>query len=96
MKLYIKKGQYGWFTTATNYKDKEDKQFVSLYFPKDTEPTENVECIEPLEWKLTSYKGKVGMTMFKYQPLDEKNDMGGDRAAIGKDVGIAPSELPFY
>lgn len=96
MKLYISKGKYGWYTTAKNYKDKDDKQYVNLYFPKNSDPAENVECINPIEWGLSCYKGKVGITIFKYQAIDENNDMGGDRAAIGKDVGIEPSDLPFF
>lgn len=84
--MYINKGKYGWYTTATNYKDKEDKAYVNLYFPKDTEPMDGTEQINPIEWKLTSYKGKVGMTVFKYT-LIEKQD---------NEVKVEPSELPFY
>lgn len=96
MKLYISKGKYGWYTIAKNYKDKEDKKYVNLFFPKNTDPAENVECIKPIEWALDCYKGNVGMTIFKYECIDENNDMGGDRAAIGKDVGIEPNDLPFF
>jgi hypothetical protein len=93
--MFINKGKYGWYTTATNYKDKEDKTFVSLYFPKDTEPKDGTEQINPVEWKLTSYKGKVGITVFKYEVVKNAN-MGGDKADSYKSADIKPEELPFY
>lgn len=93
--MYINKGKYGWYTTAKNYKDENDKAYVNLFFPKDTEPLEGTEYITPVEWRLTCYKGKVGMTVFKYE-VQDNSKMGGDRADIGKDVGIKPDELPFY
>ena len=40
MKLYINKGQYGWYTTAKNRNDKEDKAYVNLFFPKNTDPAD--------------------------------------------------------
>lgn len=96
MRLFISKGKYGFYTTAINYKDKEDKAYINLYFPKNTDPQDNVECIEPIEWILTSYKGKVGMTIFKYQPIDVDNDMGGNRADSVRDIDISPADLPFF
>lgn len=93
--MYINKGKYGWYTTARNRNDKEDKYYVNLFFPKNTEPADGTEAIDPVEWTLTCYKGKVGMTVFKYE-VQDNSKMGGDRADIGKDVGIKPDELPFY
>lgn len=86
MKLYINKGNYGWYTTARNHKDKEDKAYVNLFFPKDTEPSQDTNCIDPLEWSLSCYKGKVGLTIFKYKLIEESK----------KDVQIEPDALPFY
>lgn len=86
MKLYINKGQYGWYTTARNRNDKEDKQYVNLFFPKNTDPNEGTEAINPIEWALSCYKGKVGMTIFKYEYIEK----------LDKDVNIAPDSLPFY
>ena len=88
MKLYINKGQYGWYTTAKNRNDKEDKAYVNLFFPKNSDPADGTKEIDAIEWRLTCYKGKVGMTIFKYEPCAE----GG----LEKDVKIEPSELPFY
>lgn len=88
MKLYINKGQYGWYTTAKNRNDKEDKAYVNLFFPKNTGPADGTEEIDAIEWRLTCYKGKVGMTIFKYEPCVE----GG----LEKDVKIEPNDLPFF
>ena len=62
MKLYINKGQYGWYTTAKNRNDKEDKAYVNLFFPKNTSP-------------LSCYKGKVGMVIYKYGMFDSNKDV---------------------
>lgn len=88
MKLYINKGQYGWYTTAKNRNDKEDKAYVNLFFPKNTGPADGTKEIDAIEWRLTCYKGKVGMTIFKYEPCAE----GG----LEKDVKIEPNNLPFF
>lgn len=88
MKLYINKGQYGWYTTAKNRNDKEDKAYVNLFFPKNSDPADGTEEIDAIEWRLTCYKGKVGMTIFKYEPCAE----GG----LEKDVKIEPNDLPFF
>lgn len=88
MKLYINKGQYGWYTTAKNRNDKEDKAYVNLFFPKNSDPADGTEEIDAIEWRLTCYKGKVGMTIFKYEPCAE----GG----LEKDVKIEPNNLPFF
>lgn len=88
MKLYINKGKYGWYTTAKNRNDKEDKAYVNLFFPKNTGPADGTEEIDAIEWRLTCYKGKVGMTIFKYEPCAE----GG----LEKDVKIEPNDLPFF
>lgn len=52
MKLYINKGQYGWYTTAKNRNDKEDKAYVNLFFPKNTGPADGTEEIDAIEWRL--------------------------------------------
>lgn len=96
MKLYIKSKGNGWFTVANNYKDKDDSTTVGLYFPKDTEPSyEETEdgkaytiAIDPQEFKLTCYKGKVGMTIFKYEVVAEEK--------LDRNVKIDSDALPFY
>ena len=92
--MYINKGKYGWYTTAQNRNDKEDKYYVNLFFPKNTEPADGTEAIDPVEWTLTCYKGKVGMTVFKYNPVRKEKD---DTEKFGNpNVTIESSELPFY
>ena len=92
--MYINKGKYGWYTTARNRNDKEDKYYVNLFFPKNTEPADGTETIDPVEWTLTCYKGKVGMTIFKYNPVRKEKD---DTEKFGNpNVTIESSELPFY
>ena len=92
MKLYINKGQYGWYTTAKNRNDKEDKAYVNLFFPKNTDPADGTEEIDAIEWRLTCYKGKVGMTIFKYNVnnKDETGKFGNPNVTIDSD------SLPFY
>ena len=92
--MYINKGKYGWYTTARNRNDKEDKYYVNLFFPKNPEPADGTEAIDPVEWTLTCYKGKVGMTVFKYNPVRKEKD---DTGKFGNpNVTIESSELPFY
>ena len=92
--MYINKGKYGWYTTARNRNDKEDKYYVNLFFPKNTEPADGTEAIDPVEWTLTCYKGKVGMTVFKYNTVRKEKD---DTEKFGNpNVTIESSELPFY
>ena len=92
--MYINKGKYGWYTIARNRNDKEDKYYVNLFFPKNTEPADGTEAIDPVEWTLTCYKGKVGMTVFKYNPVRKEKD---DTEKFGNpNVTIESSELPFY
>lgn len=92
--MYINKGKYGWYTTARNRNDKEDKYYVNLFFPKNTEPADGTEAIDPVEWTLTCYKGKVGMTVFKYNPVRKEKD---DTEKFGNpNATIESSELPFY
>lgn len=90
--MFINKGKYGWYTTAKNYKDENDKAYVNLFFPKDTEPQDGVESITPVEWRLTCYKGKIGMTIFKYN-VNNKDETGkfGNPNTV-----IESNDLPFF
>lgn len=106
MKQRIFNKGHGWYISAHNYKDKEDKCYISLFFPKNTEPFYedngqgfSVKDINIEEAKFTSYKGKVGLTVFKYLEIYEGSDfdkMGGRKANLGDSVDIRPEELPFY
>lgn len=86
----------GWYISANNYKDKEDKCYINLYFPKGTEPMYidngrgfSVKDIDIQEMKFTSYKGKAGVTIFKYSMIDDTEE-------YSPKVKIEPEELPFY
>lgn len=86
----------GWYISANNYKDKEDKCYINLYFPKGTEPMYidngrgfSVKDIDIQEMKFTSYKGKAGVTIFKYSMIDDTEE-------YSPKVEIEPEELPFY
>ena len=93
MKLYVNKGQYGWYTTAKNRNDKEDKAYVNLFFPKNSDPADGTKEIDVQEWQLSCYKGKVGMTIFKYQIGAYASEVEG---VPEKDVKIEPNDLPFF
>ena len=97
----------GWYVFATNYKDENDKAYLNLYFPSgEPEYTENergysVIYIDIQEAKFTAYKGKIGLTVFKYEMLSEvKKDeqyakFGGDRSDLHRSAGIQDDDLPF-
>lgn len=96
----------GWYISATNYKDQNDKAYINLYFPKNTEPMYqdngrgfSVKTIDIEEAKFTSYQGKPGMTIFKFSEVEkepvqaitrEQTNNGGGYAEIKSD------DLPFY
>jgi len=74
------KGQ-GWYISASNYKDQNDKAYINLFFPKNTEPFYqdngrgfSVMTIDIQEAKFTSYKGKAGLTIFKYEECEARTD----------------------
>ena len=78
MKVRIFNKGKGWYVSATNYKDKEDKAYMNVHFPTN-EPIPNganidqsgfdFTDIDVLEAKFGSYKQKVTMTVFKYEPI---------------------------
>lgn len=113
------KGQ-GWYVSATNYKDKQDKAYMNLHFSQN-------HCLEPIyedngrgfsvqeldiqEAIFTSYKGKIGMTIFKYEQLTDidlnketqyqQTSLTGTNRDItghfgGEDYGFEQEEPPFY
>ena len=97
----------GWYISCTNYKDDKDKAYLDLFFPQNSEPEYHdngrgfsVKKIDILESKFTSYKGKIGMTVFKYVEVFEDNKdtskMGGSRSGLGSEINISQEELPFY
>lgn len=97
------KGQ-GWYISATNYKDQQDKCYINLYFPKNTEPMYmdngrgfSSKDIDILEGKFTSYKGKAGLTVFSYTVIEngeKDNDPGS--SMFGAENVIDTNDLPFF
>lgn len=111
MKARIFNRGKGWYITAVNYKDKDDKKYISLYFPNGTEqPDADLKdgwCsrdIDILEARHNCYKGEVGMTIFKWRYADELDEnktfvdsiQGTKYAEKFGDVKIDTNELPFY
>lgn len=93
----------GWYISCSNYKDENDKAYISLYFPKGTTPIYedngrgfSMLNIDILEAKFTSYQGKAGMTIFKY--VESKNDESkkDDSKMFGAENIVEPDDLPFY
>lgn len=72
----------GWYISASNYRDKDDKAYMNVHFAVCAEPaykaTPDSEFvfidIDIKEQKYTSYKGKIGLTVFKYDFIQEKGN----------------------
>ena len=70
----------GWYISASNYKDKDDKAYMNVHFAKceepHYEPTADSEFIftdiDIQEQKYGAYKGKMTLTVFKYEPIQSK------------------------
>lgn len=79
MKVRIFNKGKGWYVSATNYKDQNDKAYMNVYFGNHDEPIPNnanidtsgfdFTDIDVIEAKFGAYKGKVTMTVFKYEPF---------------------------
>lgn len=108
------KGQ-GWYVSATNYKNKQDKAYMNLHFSSNhcQEPVYedngrgfSVQDIDIQEAIFSAYKGKIGLTIFKYElltnvSLDKKesaynSNFGGEVANSYQSLDIQPNDLPFY
>ena len=65
----------GWYISASNYKNKEDKAYMNVHFAVCSEPTYRPAGGNPFtfididieEQKYEAYQGKIGLTIFKYQ-----------------------------
>ena len=105
----------GWYISANNYKDKEDKCYINLYFPKGTEPMYidngrgfSVKDIDIQEMKYGAYKGKINLTVFKYELIHndskytemdkfaEEMKPYADKFGATQSIEIDESELPFF
>lgn len=98
--MFVNKGEYGWYTTAKNYKDDNDKVYVNVRFVNCAEPSFSATGvrIKPDDFKLECYKGKVSMTIFAYQEVkkDESGKFGGEKSQSSQSINIEPADLPFY
>lgn len=81
MKLKIFNRGKGWYVSATNYRDQDDKCYVNIGFNRDEEPefTPNSDGwqmldIDVLEGKFNCYKGKPGFHVFKYTKVTNKDE----------------------
>lgn len=109
MKVKIFNSGKGWYVSASNYKDKEDKAYMNLHFAQSlcAEPDYqdngrgfSVQDIDIQEAKFTSYKGKIGLTVFKYElltniELEDTSKFGGSRSGLGSNI-VEPDDLPWY
>lgn len=105
MKLRIFNKGNGWYTTATNYKDKEDKAYVNVKFMRDQEPYYNQPADSPFvstdifidEGKLDCYKGKVGLFVFRWSYVNEDGKPNEEDTNVKfGDVQIDEKDLPFF
>lgn len=109
MKQLIFKGQYGWYIIADNYKDKTDVSFINLYFPRGSEPLgqeKEKKWIDIQNMSFTSYKGKVGATIFAYTETCSPKESADNKAKVEQfiednnigdvKVDISSDNLPFY
>jgi len=69
MKLWIKKGNYGWSTIAKNKDDKEMVGYVDISFKNGNEPKENSE-IKISDGFFTCYKNKAGEVKTQLKVMD--------------------------
>lgn len=79
MKLRIFNKGNGWYVSATNYKNNTDKAYMNIHFTDNSDPIpDNVAIensgftftdIDVMEAKFGAYKGKITMTIFRYEPI---------------------------
>lgn len=98
----------GWYISASNYKDKNDRAYMNIHFAVCAEPeykptndsTFTFVDIDIQEQKYTSYKGKIGLTIFKYELIlpegefPEMDKQGKEYAT--QQIEIDADSLPFY
>lgn len=94
----------GWYVSATNYKDKEDKAYMSVYFTKDCEeptPTFNASGyamidIDVLESFYVSYNKKIAWKIQKY--IEVKNEAQSEQKQPhnSNKINLTSDDLPWY
>lgn len=98
----FKSSKGGWYVLGSNYQDKNDVAYLNLFFPEHSEPQSNEKYIDIdiLEGKFTSYKGKIGWTIFKYleskkeEKKEDTSKFGNSDVQVGNDT-ITSDDLPF-
>ena len=85
----------GWYTTATNYQDENDKTYVNFKFAKGNEPQAVIGAqgyavldLDILEQKYICKEGKVGVFIFKYTVVEpnQKVTVQTTLSSDGRDV----------
>ena len=97
----------GWYISASNYKNKDDKAYMNVRFAVCSEPEYRPSGDNPFifrdidieDQKYEAYEGKMYLTVFHYKLIEPKGELTElDRQ--GKEyataVEIKPEELPFY
>lgn len=100
MRVY-RSSKGGWYLFGSNYKDKNDKAYCNVFFPQNSEPNTNGDYayLDILEAKGTSYKGKFGLTIFKYEFAKEEATSQVEEPSQNVGSGsldISSDDLPFY
>lgn len=109
----------GWYISASNYRDRDDKAYMNIFFP-NTEPVYTPAGDNPFtfididiqEQKYSSYKGKIGLTVFKYEIIREDGLTEVDNqeyaesmstaytkrfgGSVDSNMDLSPDDLPFY
>jgi len=110
MRTRISNSGKGWFITAKNNKDPNDKTYLGVHFSKCEEPIfepndKGYQLMDIMvkEGLYSCYKGKAGLVVFDYDivPMKTYQDTltGDGRDMLGfrdKDVKVDTEDLPFY
>ena len=73
----------GWYISASNYKDSEDKAYMNVGFTRGTEPIYTPAADNPFvfididieEQKYTAYKGAINLFVFKYSIIPPEGQL---------------------
>ena len=108
MKLRIFNKGKGWYVSAINYKDHNDKAYMGVFFTQECGTPAYIESdkgysvidIDVIEGWFTSYKNKIGFTVKKYESLTDlplEKGYETDSKMFGNPNNVIESDdLPFY
>lgn len=97
----------GWYISASNYKNRDDKAYMNVHFTKDCgeppyRPTADSDFvftdIDILEQAYGAFNGKMTLTVFKYNPIENDGkltEVDRQENAV-QSVSLSPDDLPFY